>query len=148
MQVNPFDTLAEHQAKKQQRAHHLIALARQWDGPIRAGLAQLARTIWPNGHTFGLIPARRYRSRQRFSPGSYVWWIEHDIPPYDRYWCAAYRVELSLDETGTPTLNVQSGTASHPVRPLTKENLTKVLAQAGDDLPLLILRHMGRAENP
>jgi hypothetical protein len=147
MQLNPVDTSGEYQIKKQQ-VHQLIELARQWDGPIRAGLAQLARTIWPDGHILGLIPARRYRLRQQFFPGSYVWWIEHDIPPYDRYWCAAYRVELTLGGTRPPTLNVQSGTTSYPVQPLTNENLTKVLAQTGDDLPLLIPRHMGRAVDP
>jgi hypothetical protein len=148
MQVNPFDILTERQAKKQQRAHHLIEQARQWDKPIRAGLAQLARTIWPNDHRFGLIPAHRYRLRQRCAPGSYLWWIEHDIPPYDRFWCTAYQVELNLDEADIPTLTVQSGTTNHPVRPLTKENLIRVLAQAGNDLPLLIPRHMGQADDP
>lgn len=148
MQMNPFNTLAEHQAKRQQQTVHLIKLAEQWNGPIQTSLAQLARTIWPNGHTFGLIPTRRYRLRQRFSPGSYVWWIEHDIPPYDHYWCAAYRVELTLDQAGRPSLTVQSGTTVHPVRPLTQKNLTQVLAQAGADLPLLIPRQMGRVDDP
>ena len=148
MQVDPFDSLTERQAKKQRRAHHLIELARQWDKPIRDGLAQLAQTIWPNGHILGPIRTRPYRLRKRISPENSVWWIEHDIPPYDRYWCAAYQVELNLDAACTPTLTVQSGTATHPVRPLTKENLTKVLVQTSDDLPLLIPRHMGRADDP
>lgn len=148
MQLDPFDRLSERRGKKQPRTHHLMELARQWNKPVRQELTQLARTLWPNGHILGLIPVRPYRLRQRPSPQGYVWWIEHDIPPYDRYWCAAYRVELNLEGAGTPNLTVQSGTATHPVRPLTKENLSSVLAQTGDDLPLLIPRHMGRADDP
>ena len=148
MQTDPFDTLAKHKASKQQGNRTLDEAAQHWARPIRAGLQRLAQTTWPNGHILAVIPARRYRLRQKITPKGYVWWVEHDIPPYDRYWCAAYRVQLGLDGGNRPTLTVQSGTMVHPVWPLNQENLNQALAQAGDDLPLLLPRHMGRVIDP
>jgi hypothetical protein len=77
-----------------------------------------------------------------------VWWVEHDIPPYDKYLCVAYRVQLTPDDRCEPVLTVQSRDVVYPVDPLTKANLDMALAQAGADSPLVISRKMGEASDP
>jgi hypothetical protein len=96
----------------------------------------------------GVIPVRQHRVRHKTGPDSYVWWVEHDIPPYDRYRCAAYRVELSLTDQNQPALRVESGAGVYPVTPLSREALEAALARAGQDPPLVILREMGEALDP
>jgi hypothetical protein len=74
--------------------------------------------------------------------------VEHDIPPYDRYRCAAYRVELSLTDDDRPALSVESGAGMYPVTPLSREALEAALARAGQDPPLVVPREMGEALDP
>ena len=146
--TDSIESWPQQQKLQKQQAHRLERVAHQWNHDIQNGLKRLAQSLWPNGRVLGVIPAPRYRLRRRVTPGAYAWWIEHDIPPYDRYRCAAYRVLLSLNNAGKPSLIVESGAATHPVKPLTPDRLKAVLAQAGDDLPLLIPREMGRADDP
>jgi hypothetical protein len=145
---NPFERLHHQQALAGERLQHLFALAQEWDKATRTGLQQLAQTLWPDVHLLGMIPRHRYRLRHQMTSAGYVWWVEHDIPPYDRYWCAAYRVQLTLDEQGVPVLKVQSGAGDEVVTPLTPEALAATLARGGEHLPLLIPRKMGRALDP
>lgn len=141
---NPFERLQQQQALGEQRLQHLSELARQWNKAIRTGLQQLAQTLWPDAHLLGMIPHHRYRLRHQMTSERYVWWVEHDIPPYDRYWCAAYRVQLTLDSQGLPVLRVQSGAGDEVITPLTPEALEVALARGGEHLSLLIPRQMGR----
>lgn len=148
MKSDSFEILRQHQAWDRQRACHLVKIAQQWDAAIRQGLQDLAQASWRNCHMFGLVPLRRYRLRHQVTPEAQIWWVEHDVPPYDQYWCAAYRVQLTLDDRDEPVLIVKSETAVHPVRPLTVEALNRTLAQTGKELPLLIPRKMGLAKDP
>lgn len=145
---NPSEGLYQQQTLGKKRLQHLFELAHRWDKAIRTGLQQLAQTLWPDAHLLGMIPRHRYRLRHRMTSESYVWWVEHDIPPYDRYWCAAYCVQLTLDDQGLPVLRVQSGAGDEVVTPLTPETLAVALARGGEHLPLLIPRQMGRALDP
>jgi hypothetical protein len=72
-----------------------------------------------------------------------VWWVERDIPPYDKYQCATYRVYMVLEDENQPFLAVQSGVGIYPVVPLTGENLNRNVAKAGQDPPVIISRTMG-----
>lgn len=143
--VDPFKALHQHQQAKRERGRRLGEVAHRWENPIRAGLEHLAQELWPDVQVLGLIPVHRYRLRHRTIPEIQVWWVEHDIPPYDRYWCAAYRVQLFLNEQNEPFLTVQSGSAVHAVFPLSVENLQTILARAVEELPLIISRQMGPA---
>lgn len=142
--AHSFKALHQYQQAKKERARHLDEVARQWDGPIRTGLEYLAQDVWPDVKVLG-IPVHRYRLRRQTTPEIQVWWVEHDIPPYDRYWCAAYRVQLVLNEQNEPNLTMQSGSAVHPVIPLSVENLETTLAGVVEELPLIISRKMGPA---
>lgn len=145
---DPFEVLRQQQLIAQAQAHRLTQTAQPWDSPIRARLQRLAQALWPDQYRLGLLPMHRYRLRHQATATGQVWWVEHDIPPYDRYWCAAYRVQMTLHEGNEPILTVQSGTAVYPVTPLTVARLDMILARAGADLPLVIPREMGRALDP
>ena len=74
-----------------------------------------------------------------------MWWIEHDIPPHDRYHCEAYRVTLTLDAGNEPVLTVETGISAYPVAPLTTKALEAALARAGESPPLVMAkRHPSR----
>jgi hypothetical protein len=115
---DPFEVLRQQQLiGHQEQAHRLTQIAQPWESPIRAGLQRLAQALWPDQHVLGLLPVHRYRLRHQATATSQVGWVEHDIPPSDRYWCAAYRVQMTLPDGGEPILTVQSGTAVYPVTP-------------------------------
>lgn len=143
--LDPFDLLLQKREDEGERAHRLAWLARQWDGIIRDGLQRLGQVLWGADYLLGLIPRHRYRVRYQGSPKVYVWRVEHDIPPYDRYRCAAYQVQLTLDDRDEPVLTVNSGEAIYPVTPLTSETLRMALATASQEDPLVIPRNMGEA---
>ena len=142
-----LETQRKNQEWGQQQAHHLTQVAHQWNVAILQGLQDLAQAAWPNWHMLGLVPVRRYRLRHQVTPAAHVWWVEHDVPPYDQHRCAAYRVQLAVNDEGKPVLTVQSGTAIYPVTPLTVEALNTTLGQTGKDLPLLIPRKMDAAKD-
>lgn len=143
-----FKTLPNDREWERQRACHLTKIAQLWDAAICQGLQNLAQATWRNCHMFGLVPLRRYRLRHQVTPEAHVWWVEHDVPPYDLYWCAAYRIQLTLNDRDDPVLTVKSETALHQVTPLTVKVLHTILAQTGKELPLLILRKMSTANDP
>lgn len=126
----------------------LIKTARQWDAIIHDELRQAADDLWPAEYFLGLLPVRRYRLRRQATYDAVTWWVEYDLPPYDRYQCAAYQVHLTLDEGKKPYLTVQSGQAVYPVNPLTTQMLNTTLNRAISDPPLIISRRMGLALDP
>jgi len=130
------------------QAHCLVKIARHWDASIRRELRQFARSQWPDVRLFGLVPIHSYRLRKRLEFGMVVWWVEHDIPPVDRYHCESYRVELNLAEPGQPRLIVHSGNSAYPVIPMNVEDLKLALIKAGADTPLVIPRQFGPALDP
>jgi hypothetical protein len=144
-QAESFEELRLRQEAAEKRYRSLAELGHQWDHTIRHELKHLAHALWSNGHTLDLLPFHQVRLRHHFGEEAWTWWIERDIPPYDRYHCEAYRVMLALDGRNEPTLSVQSGAAAHQVAPLTAAVLKSTLAQTGEDRPLLIPRAMGKA---
>lgn len=147
-QIDPFEPLRLQQANKDEHIRRTEDLVQHWDILIRAELHRLAEILWPDGHLLGIIPVRQHRVRHKAGGGSYLWWVEHDIPPYDRYRCAAYRVELSLTDQNRPALSVESGAGVYPVTSPSREAFEAALARAGQDAPLVILREMGEALDP
>ncbi len=146
--TDDFAWLRQRREAESAQAHRLAQLAHEWDGVIKDGLQGLGHALWGNAYLLGLIPQRRYRLRHERRPGGYVWWVEHDLAPYDRYRCAAHRVQLTLDGLDQPRLTVQSGSALYPVTPITPETVRAVVARAGLDDPLVIPRAMGAANDP
>ena len=125
----------------------LSKIARQWDHRIRRELYRFAQRQWPEVRLLGL-PIHRYRLRKQFEPGTFMWWVELDIPPFDRYRCEAYRVELSLAGPDQPRLVVRTGIYTYPVAPMSMRELKTVLVRAGADPPLVIRREFGPALDP
>ena len=146
--MDTFETLCQLQEARRERIRYTSKFVDTWDKAVRQVLKEFAKALWPSKYVLGLIPVASYRLRaRRIGPTLYWWWVERDIPPFDRYQCAAYRVELSLDELGEPIITVQSGDTSYKVFPLVLEALEATLAQAGHDAPLIIPRAMGRVED-
>lgn len=141
-------TMSTHEDTVSTQTHHLAEMAHRWDGGIRRELRRFAQHLWPDTHLLGLVPLHSFRFRKQLESETMVWWVERDIPPYDRYRCEAYRVELSLAGPDQPRLVVRSGIAAYPVFPMTIESLNTALVQAGADTPLLIRREFGTALDP
>lgn len=128
--------------------HYLERIARHWDSGIRLELHRFAQFLWPDARLLGLVPIRSYRLRKQQEAEMIVWWVERDIPPYDRHRCEAYRVELSLPDIDKPHLIVRSGTSIYPVATSDIDGLKLALVQAGADRPLVIHRQFGPALDP
>lgn len=145
--LDTFEPLYWLQEAQRARGRYMSKLVATWDKAIRQALNQFARALWPPRYALGLIPVPSYRLRsQRATSTTHVWWVERDIPPFDRYRCAAYRVQLSLGELGETIITVQSGDTNYTISPLMMESLEAALAQASHDVPLIIPRAMGRVE--
>jgi len=126
----------------------LTKIARHWNAGIRHELRQFAQFLWPDARLLGLVHIHSYRLRKQLESETIVWWVERDIPPFDRYRCEAYRVELSLAGSDQPTLFVRSGISAYPVVPMSVEGLKTALVRAGADTPLVIQRQFGPAFDP
>jgi hypothetical protein len=120
----------------------LRAEARRLGRWIQPELRRFAAARWPGGRWWGRFGMRPFRLRRRFEPGQVVWWVERDIPPYDRFTCQAYEVRLALDQ-GRPLLAVCSGAGSRALPVPDAAALQAALARAGQDPPLTIPRRMG-----
>lgn len=117
-------------------------LINAWDEPIREALNRMAHKLWPPDYAFGLIPVSTYRLRdQQIDSEIHMWWVERDVPPYEKWLCQAYQVYLILEFQHEPILTVQSGTAVYPITPPTVVALEATLTKASQDAPLIILRH-------
>jgi len=145
--ADPFDLLQQQRLTQPARERRLAHTARQFDRMIRRELQRLGVALWGVDHVLGVIPIRRHRVR--FEPGVQIctWRVEHDIPPYDRYCCAAYQVQLRLDDRDAPVITVRSQAATHRVAPPTTETLQAALVEAAQEAPLIILRDMGEASD-
>ena len=120
----------------------LQVLARQLGRFIEPELRRFAAVRWPGRRIWGRLGFRPYRLRRRFETDQVVWWVERDVPPYDRFTCQAYEVCL-LCGHGEPALVVRSRAASYPLPALDAAALRESLARAGQEQPLLIPRQMG-----
>ncbi|MDD5467334.1 MAG: hypothetical protein PHS96_05980 [Anaerolineales bacterium] len=145
LRQNQFLKSAQESEWSIRQHRRLSAYARQWDWPIRNVLKQLGRSKWPEKRRLGLLPDPMTRVRSELTPEKAVWWVEHDIPPYDRFRCAAYSVELEMDGEGQPRVVVRSGGGSYPLDELGIHALRTVLVRAAQDLPAIIPRRMGPA---
>lgn len=128
--------------------HRLANFARHLDRGIRREMHGFGENIWPDTYILGLIPVHGFRLRKRCSSEKITWWIEHDIPPYDRYRCEAYQVELRLIKPDQPRLVVRSGISTYPVITMSVEEFKKTLVRAGADKPMFIHRQFGPALDP
>ena len=139
--------MVSRQREAEQLAMQFCEFIGTWDSPVRQALNELAQVRWPSQYFLKLIPVSTYRLRDhQVAAQLHLWWVEHDIPPYDKYQCASYQVYLTVNnEENEPMLFVQSGSKVYPVTPLTEKNLKVIVAQAGQDQPIVITRNMGKA---
>jgi hypothetical protein len=121
---------------------------RRWDPTIRHELARFTARLWPQRRWLGWVGLPAYRPRRQLQGDQVTWWVERDIPPADRFRCAAYLVHMRLDTKMRVTLSVQSGQHMIPVVPANSAILRIALFQAGSDSPLIIPRQMGDALDP
>lgn len=126
----------------------LTKLGREWNRVIRRELHHFAQNRWPNAHFLGIFSFHTYRLRKQHDRGVFAWWVERDIPPYDRYRCEAFRVELRCAKSGQPRLLVRTGSSVYRISSITQEALYTTLARADADAPLLIQRQFGPALDP
>jgi hypothetical protein len=143
-QPNPYQSLLKNDEDLKSRVREMEQIAHHWDREIRGALSRLAESKWQGPRFLRLLSARAYRIRSRAEAKAHVWWVEHDIPPYDIYRCAAYQVKLTLNDSQEPVLTVKSRKREYRVPGDMIASLDRVLAQAGQDPPLLIPRRMGR----
>ena len=128
--------------------HQMAMIASRWDKSIRRELHRFAQNLWPDTRLLGLLPIHHYRLRKHLESRTMAWWVERDIPPYDRHLCAAFRVELSLSDSHQPQLIVHSGNSIHPIVPMNLKGLQTALARAQNDKPLVIRRRFEPAIDP
>jgi len=143
-----FAEIRNHRLADSTRAYEIERQARRWDKMVRRELSSFARALWPAEHESSWPRPRSYRLRKQSEPNRFIWWVERDIPPYDRYRCVAYRVQLSGNGQGHPMLIVQSGEGEYPVVPADESGLEVAFLQASQDDPLIIPRRMGAALDP
>jgi hypothetical protein len=126
----------------------LRTLAHTWDRVVRNELQQMAKILWPDKPWMGFMPVNTYRLRKQITGKGAMWWIERDISPFDRFQCAAYRVELTLAGTDQPRWIVRSGIAAYPLPAMSAGDLKSALQQASGDVPMIIRRKFGPALDP
>jgi hypothetical protein len=135
---NPFDGSGQPNGIEKWETQ-VLQMITEWEKPIRYALNRLGQTLWPPKYILAIIPMSSYRLRSgQLDHRTFIWWIEHDIPPHDRNECAAYRVQLQLDTQGIPIVNIQSGTDIYHISPLTTENLEANIVNVAQDAPLII----------
>lgn len=122
--------------------------AHQWNKFILHELRQFAARKWSDLHVLKVIPVHAFRLRKNHLPESISWWVEHDIPPFDRYHCEAYLIELTLKDSGQPQLLIRTGSSTYPVIPMNREGFRQTLLKASADQPMIIFRDFGPAIYP
>ena len=156
MKNHIIDTILQRKLASVRQSKTLKHYIRQVDAQVRHSLNCMAKARWGDGHVLGMIPIHNYRLRQDmrnayiFHPEDtvcHIWWVEHDIPPYDRYRCAAYPVELTLNRQGKPKLTIHSGTTDHILSWNELEKLDLTLTQVAAEPPLVVPRSMGPASD-
>jgi len=126
----------------------LKALSQQWDRHIRHFLGDLAKRRWPDRYLLGFIPVHSYRFRRESLPRTSIWWIEHDLPPFDLFRCAAYRITLHLNQDCQPSMQLECRSGSYSIEPLTPKNFRDTLQKLEKQSPLIIPRKMGPVTDP
>jgi hypothetical protein len=126
----------------------LRSLAHTWDRVVRSELLRIAQDLWQAKPWMGFMPVHPYRLRKQVTRGGAVWWIERDISPFDRYQCAAYRVELTLADPDQPRWVVRSGIAVYPLPAMSADDLKSALQRASGDVPMILQRKFGPALDP
>ena len=121
-----------------------MLLRRQWDKLMRHELNHLASVLWPAAVWHKRIGFPDIRVRSKIDGNEIIWWVERDIPPYDRYRCAAYEIRMRVNAHGDPDIWVRNGEHTYPV--LESAQLPILLEQAGNEAPLVIPRQMGIVE--
>lgn len=144
-QTSEFSHRAETQS---QRLQALKQAQRLWNHNIRGELHRFADMRWPQHGWRKWIGVPSYRLRQELHDEEVVWWVEQDIPPWDHFRCAAYRVHLRLVERNAPVVCVQSGSRVTPLIPMSRAGLHAALAEVKHDPPLIMPRQMGNALDP
>lgn len=124
------------------------ALSQQWDRHIRHVLGDIAQQRWPDRYLFGLIPIHRYRLRRETHPGMSVWWIEHDLPPYDLFRCEAYRLTLDLNRDCQMSMQLEYRSGSFAIEPLTPRKFLEKMQKLEELPPMIISRKMGIVTDP
>ena len=119
--------------------------AEAWSKLIRSSLVQVAENRWPHRLLFGLVPRKAYRLRQRRAPRTVLWWIEYDLPPYNRYRCAAYLAVMRVNSQRQPFVILRSGKSTRVIHRLSENVLKEALILIGQEPPMVISRDMGPA---
>jgi hypothetical protein len=146
--ANHTSVLHPRSEKLQKKLHTLRVEQRRWNSAVCHELGGFATRHWRRNGWLRWLGLPGYRLRRQLEDDGVTWWVERDIPPADRFRCAAYRVYLHLDTKMNVALSVQSGQKNYPVVPVNSENLRAVLSKAVQDSPLIIARQMGDALDP
>ena len=133
---------------RQSNRQVLHRYSQQFAPMIRAELQSLAQALWPSRVWNPIRIFRTFRLRSLENDQEVTWWIEHDIPPYDLYRCAAIEVRLSISNNLKPSLVVASREHLYKVDPISATSLHRALIAAGLDSPRIISRRMGAANDP
>jgi hypothetical protein len=147
VQIDPYKILRQPTVRSRKQNKSLTTLARQLGPVIPPILRRFAEAKWPKVKLWGVIPIRTYRIRKQQAEKSVIWWVERDIPPYDLYRCAAYLVELTMDQPQHPILKIHTRTHTLTVPDPGRSTLGTILTQAGRDPALIIPRRMGRVSD-
>lgn len=140
-----YEYLHEDIEKSNQRQQELHRQQMKWDKCVRKALTELGDALWSRHRLLRLLPTKSFRLRSRGDEIEYYWWIEKDIPPHDRYRCAAYIVCMKMDTNLNPILVVRSGDRMHVVNQPDEAALYRAVEKAGREAPLITARHMGPA---
>ena len=140
-----FPQIAAGQRNRRLEQKQFLQLAHSLEKPIQQELRAFARAIWFAERGPGFLLDREYRLRKEIHPGQVSWWIEQDIPPFDRYRCAAYRVELRPTAACEGKLSFQTGLRRYDIDLNNLSALHDTLLRASHDPSLIISRRMGAA---
>ena len=140
-----FPQIAAAQRSRQLEQKQFLQFAHSLQKPIQRELRAFARAVWFAERGPCFLLDRGYRLRKEIHPGQVTWWIEQDIPPYDRYRCVAYQVELRSTAVGKGELSFQTGLRRYNIDPNNLSALHDTLLRASHDPALIISRRMGAA---
>jgi len=143
-----FPEIAEKQRHQKDDQKRLLQLAHSLEKPIQQELTAFARAKWSTKGSTGFLAVNHFRLRKETQPGQITWWVEKDMPPLDRFRCAAYRVRLQSDINGIDSLVVQTGQSEYIVDYKDLSSLHATLLKAGNDPALVIPRQMGAVLDP
>jgi hypothetical protein len=147
VQIDPYKILRQPTVRRRKQNQGFTMLERRLGLVIHPMLRRLAEAKWPKVKLWWYIPIRTYRIRKQQAEKSVIWWVERDIPPYDLYRCAAYLVELTMDQPQHPILKIHTRTHTFTVPDPGRSNLETILSQAGRDPAMIIPRRMGQASD-